>query len=278
MSNMGNIKQSTTIHCMNITAKPRIVAVAAGAAFCLFAQASFAVTLEGNPFRPTGANYTLTAVQGINPSVPLGATGVSPQVNRDFEFQGSTGVSYDTGGGTLKDFGLGLYTDSAGKTQSTGLLTTYDSLVTASSVTITVEDFDIKAGKDTSFNSGKVEPGIVIFGTNHSILASLTPAQIFPLLVANNSVPSGASGDTWDLNFGALLNSIHLADQNISGFLLYADQSNGEKASSDPYLLVSIGNGIPTVPEPGTYMVGLSAIALALFNARKALKKKTPNA
>src|SRR4051812_29047611 len=106
----GNYKAGQLIHRMNN--KKYILASAAGA-LLVFAQVSSGVTLQGNPFRPTGANFTITAVQGISDANPQGVSGVSPQVNRDFEFQGTTGVSYDTGGGHLTDFGLGLYTSGA---------------------------------------------------------------------------------------------------------------------------------------------------------------------
>ncbi len=219
-----------------------------------------AVFLRGQPFTPTGANFSMSAVQGINPSQPQGATGVSPQVNGDFEFKDSIGVSYDQGGGKLKDFGLGLYQDSNNALQSTGLRINYNQLVKASSITITVEDFDIKVG-DSFFNPNKVEPGIILFGPGGSVFASLSPAQIFPYLTPNTTTGQ-ARGDVWDLNFGNVLNGLHIADGPISGFLLYADQLNGEKANSDPYLLVAVGNGIPQVPEPANYVAGIAAIVM----------------
>ena len=61
-----------------------------------------AVVLLGQPYTPSSdANYTISAVQGIDASDPLGKSDFNPQVNRDFEFQGAIGVSYDTGGSKL---------------------------------------------------------------------------------------------------------------------------------------------------------------------------------
>jgi hypothetical protein len=222
------------------------------------ARATF---LRGQPFTPTGANFSMSAVQGINPSQPQGASGLHPQVNGDFEFKDSIGVSYDDGTGKLKDFGLGLYQDSNNALQSTGLRINYNQLVKASSITITIEDFDIQAGKDTFFNPNKVEPSIILFGPGGSVFASLNPSQIFPYMTLNTTTGT-KNTDVWDLNFGNVLNGLHIADGPISGFLLYADQLNGEKANSDPYLLVAVGNGIPQVPEPANYVAGIAAIVM----------------
>ena len=52
--------------------------------------------------------------------------------------------------------------------------------------------------------------------------------------------------------------------------------AHGEKPNSDPYLLISIGNGIPAVPEADTYMVGLFGIGVALVSVKK-LKKSRAN-
>src|SRR5690349_11399874 len=163
-----------------------------------------ATFLRGQPFTPNGADFSMSAVQGIDASHPTGQTGFSPQVNGDFEFKDSIGVSYDQGGGKLKDFGIGLYQDSSKNTFSTGLRINYNQLVQASSVTITIEDFDIQAGKDTFFNPKKVEPSITLFGPNGSVFATLNPQQIFPYMTPNTTAGS-KSTDVWDLNFGAVL-------------------------------------------------------------------------
>ena len=237
---------------------------------CSSAHATF---LRGQPYTPTGANFSISAVQGINSSNPTGISSFHPQVNGDFEFKNSIGVSYDDGTGHLKDFGLGLYQDSAHNTFSTGTMISYNQLVKASSITITIEDFDIQAGHDTFFKTGKVEPSITLFGPGGSVFANLTPTQIFPYLVLNNAA-AGAKDDTWDLNFGAVLNGLHLADGPITGFLLYADMLNGEQANSDPYLLVAVGNGIPQVPEPANYVAAIAAIVILGVSQMTVLRRK----
>jgi hypothetical protein len=236
-----------------------------------------ATFLRGQPFSPTGADFQISAVQGINASQPTGATGFHPQVNGDFEFKDSIGVSYDDGTGKLKDFGIGLYQDAAKSTQSTGLMVTYNQLVKASSVTITIEDFDIQAGKDTFFNSKKVEPSITLFGPGGSVFAQLSPTQIFPYMTQNTTAGS-KSTDVWDLNFGAVLSGLHLADGPISGFLLSADMTNGEQANSDPYLLVAVGSGIPEVPEPANYVAGIAAILMLGLSHLTVLRRKRATA
>lgn len=234
-----------------------------------------AVVILGQPYNPGGdANFTITAVQGIDSSNPTGKTGFNPAVNKDFEFPNAIGVSYDKGNGTRTDFGIGLYAGPGNVTQSTGLRIDYTSLVTASSITVTVEDFDISAGKDKFFNPNKVEPTLLLLGANNTVFASANPTQLFSAL----SPAAGAlKGDTWTLDFAKVLQNLNLADGQISGFILGADMANGEKPNSDPYLLVSVGNGIPVIPEADTYAVGLFGIAVAFASARK-LKRRTSSA
>ena len=232
------------------------------------ASSAHAVVLLGPTFTPTGANFQITAVQGITDSTPLGATGVSPQVNQDFEFQGSTGVSYDTGGGHLTNFGLGLYSGANNSILSTGLRVDYNNLVTASSIVVTLEDFDIQAGHDTFFNPQKVEPTVLLLGDNNAILGKANPTQIFSALQSTGK-------DVWNLNFAQLLNNLNIADGPIRGFILAADMSAGEKPNSDPYLMINVGNGIPTVPEADTYMVGLFGIGIAAASVLRSLKRRS---
>jgi hypothetical protein len=260
---LGLIKLAATqkmkISTIEFATKRSLTIALLGLAIVLVTPNAQAVFLRGQPFTPTGANFTISAAQAINASHPTGTSGFNPQVNGDFEFQNSIGVSYDQGNGHLKDFGIGLYQDSAHNTQSTGLRINYNQLVQASSVTITIEDFDINTG-DTFFKTGKVEPSITLFGPGGSVFATLSPTAIFPHLVANTS--HGSNTDVWDLNFGAVLSSLHLADGPITGFLLYADALNGEQTNSDPYLLVAVGPGIPTIPEPSNYLAGLAALVM----------------
>ena len=251
--------------------------LAAGALFVLSSTAN-AVMVQGNPYVPPGANFQIFALQGIDSSNPTGQSGFSPQVNTDFEFTPSIGVSYDQGGGSLKDFGLGLYSNASNQIQSTGLNVQYHQAVDAASVTITVEDFDISS-KSTFFNPNKVEPTILLLGPNNTVVAHASPKDIFPNLTQNTTSGS-KSTDIWNLNFGQLLNSLHLQDTSITGFVLSADMANGEIPSSDPYLLVAIGSGIPAVPEVTNYLAGVVAIAFAgLFHLRQfQLRRKTAKA
>ncbi|HZI31252.1 MAG TPA: hypothetical protein VFF11_02855 [Candidatus Binatia bacterium] len=251
----------------------RNVCLALAIGLAIATQNARATFLRGQPYIPTNADFTISAVQGINPANPTGASGFHPQVNGDFEFKDSIGVSWDDGTGKLKDFGLGLYQDNSKNTFSTGLQINYNQLVQASSVTITVEDFDIQPGKDTAFNPKKVEPGILIFGQNGNVFANLNPTQIFPYLKPNTSAGQ-AKGDVWDLNFGDVLSGLKLADGPISGFLLYADMLNGEQANSDPYLLVAIGNGIPQVPEPASYLAIIAVLLMLGGSHLTVLRRK----
>ena len=240
-------------------------ALLAAGALVVASSSANAVLLQGNPFIPAGANFQIFALQGIDSSTPTGKTGFSPQVNRDFEFAGATGVSYDQGNGHLTDFGLGLYFNAQQQVQSTGLNIQFNGLVNASSVNITVEDFDIKLGA-TFFNPQKVEPGILILGPNKTVIASASPTDIF----GNLTPHSGKTSDVWDINLGQLLTTLKMSDTAISGYILYADATGGERPNSDPYLLVSAGNGIVVVPEFGNYIAGLAAIAFAgLFHVRQ---------
>src|SRR5690349_9263085 len=83
------------------------------------AQNAHATFLRGQPFTPANANFSMSGVQGINAAHPTGVNFSKTQVNGDFEFKDSIGVSYDDGTGHLKDFGLGLYQDNSHNTFST---------------------------------------------------------------------------------------------------------------------------------------------------------------
>lgn len=248
------------------------ICIVVALAFAISAQTAHATFLRGQPYTPTGADFTMTAVQGIDAAHPNGNSSFNPQINGDFEFKDSIGVTYDQGGGHTKDFGLGLYQDSAHNTVSTGIRVNYNELVSASSITITIEDFDIQAGHDTFFKTGKVEPSITLFGPGGTVFANLTPTAIFNNMTVNTT--PGNPTDVWDLNFGKVLASMHIADGPISGFLLYADALNGEQNNSDPYLVVAIGNGIPQVPEPANYLAGLAAILMLGISHMTVLRRK----
>ena len=225
----------------------------------------------GNPYTPTGASYTITAKSGINSTNGSGGTSNGAQVNSDFEFKGTLGVAYTPTGGKLTEFGLGIYKDGT-TTFSTGLDVQLHQQSFASNVTITLADFDLKSTA-TFFNPGKVESSILVYGANHVVLFSANPSDVFKALTPSTGQ---TTEDYWDLNFGTLLsNAGQSANTPISGFLLYADSTNGEKVPSDPYFLVAVNGGIPVVPEPSTYIGGAALIAFLIgMHARAVLKKK----
>src|SRR4051794_7629717 len=82
-----------------------------------------AATHLGNPYVPQGANFTVSGLQGIDSANLLGQSGFSTQVNQNFEFKGTLGVTYqkDDKGGKLSDFGLGLYQTASKAIESTGI-------------------------------------------------------------------------------------------------------------------------------------------------------------
>ena len=213
-----------------------------------------AVILLGNTYAPAGANYTITALSGINAANPFGTGGAAAQVNQNFEFPGDIGVSYPNGA-ALTNFGLGLYQPggAGGATFSTGLNIQYKAPggVAASSASVRLEDFDIRAdaaGNPAAFNPNKVEPSFLILGPGNAIIASATPADLRP----NMHLVAGTT-DQWDVDIGGLMTTLGKpANTNISGVVLYADTTNGERANSDPYLLVSVAN--PGVPEPSSFL------------------------
>jgi hypothetical protein len=260
---------------MNITSNPSSKKYLCGwsagilgvSALLSFSHAQAAVIRQGPTYTPTGADFTISALQGIDSSTPFGKSGFAPQVNNNFEFTPSIGVTYDKGG-TLTDFGLGLYADASGQTQSTGLKITYGQAVLASSISITVEDFDIKTGV-TGFNPQKVEPGIILLGATGNTIANFTPSQIFPVLT-----PTGKAGsDIWTVDFSQLLSNANISDTSASGFILYADATAGEKPNSDPYLLLSVGNGTMTsVPEVSTVLPLLGVLGFVTTRRRKAAR------
>lgn len=226
------------------------------------------VTRVGGTITPPGANYSITALQDIHAGNPTGAGSFAPQVNHDFEFAGSTGVSYQDSKGNLKDFGIGLYDAGGHTTRSSGLRIDYTAPVLASSVTITVEDFDINTNA-TFYNSGKVEPGMLILGPGGTVIATATPTQIFPTM--HNAAAPGSKVDIWTINLGDLFNQLSLADGPVSGVVLFADAANGEQPNSDPYLLISVSNG-QQVPEPAAWaLLGIGAlVATFRFRSHKA--------
>jgi hypothetical protein len=244
-------------------------------ALCIAATPANATVDLGNPYAPAGASYTITAKSGINSTNGSGGTSAGAQVNQDFEFKGTLGVAY-TGSsgknaGKQTEFGLGIYSD--GGTFSTGLDVHLNQPSVASSVSITLADFDLKSTA-TFFNPNKVEASILVYGANNTVLFSADPAAVFAALSPSTGQ---TTEDYWDLNFGKLLsNAGQSSNTSISGFLLYADSTDGEKVASDPYFLVSVNGGIPVIPEPSTYVGGAVLVAFLIgMHARAVLKKKS---
>jgi hypothetical protein len=225
-------------------------------------SARAATILLGNPFRPTGADFLIYGLQGVDLSTGHGQGGVHPQVNIGFEFPDGIGVSYDTGGKSLTNFGIGLYSDTQHNTQTTGLSLLYDQLVHANSLIVRLEDFDLMS-TSPFFNPMKVEPGVLLLGPTGNVIADALPTDIFSALTPVQGGKKG-SADTWDLSFATLLNNLHMQDTAISGFVLYADRTDTEHVPSDPYFLVSANNGTP-IPEPATYFMCIAAFFFALI-------------
>src|ERR1700693_2943448 len=92
-----------------ITKQGLLPALVAGILALVSVNANATVQLT-NPYTPTGADYTITASQGINGTNGSGGTSNGAVVNSDFEFKGTLGVSYSpTAGGKFTDFGIGIY-------------------------------------------------------------------------------------------------------------------------------------------------------------------------
>ena len=253
-----------------ISKQAMLPALVAGVLALVIASANATVQL-GNPYTPAGADYTITAKQGVNSTNGSGGTSTGAVVNQDFEFKGTLGVSYSpTNNGNFTDFGVGIYS-SGGSTFSSGLQITYHQPALASSASVTLADFDLHSNA-TFFNPQKVEASVLVFSGANTF--SFDPAQVFAALT-NTTGPNG-NEDYWNLNFGKLLtNAGQNANMTINGFLLYADSNNGEHVGSDPYFITSIG-GIVPVPEPSTYIGGLAIVALLIAaHAKAVLKRKS---
>lgn len=261
----------TAANKLQIATKATLTLLGASALLLAVSPAYATVDL-GNPYTPTGASYTITAKQNVNSVNGSGGTSTGAQVNQDFEFKGTLGAAYTTAAGKKTEFGIGIYSDG-GSTFSTGLNISLHQPSIASSVNITLADFDLKSTA-AFFNPNKVEASILVYGLNNTVLFSADPTAVFKALTPSTGQ---TSEDYWDLNFGTLLaNAGQSANTTISGFLLYADSAHGEKVPSDPYFLVAVNGGIPQVPEPSTYIGGAALIALLIgAHTRAVLKKKT---
>jgi len=221
----------------------------------------------GSTYTPAGANYTITAVQGIDASNPLGISGVSPQVLQNVEFAGSIGVGYVQSNGTVNQAsGLNIYNNgTTAGIQSTGLNVKYNSAVTASSINVVTEDFDIKSGGAFG-TAGKAEPQITLFGANGAVIGTASPTQI----LASNPTFSSTNDGTYSINLGSVLNALgQSSDTSISGYLLSAPNLTGTLQgpnTNDPYFLVSTTNGAPppAVPETSAFLPLLLVLGVVI--------------
>jgi|1185.fasta_scaffold77701_2 hypothetical protein len=217
------------------------------AALLLFVTVTLHAALVdlGPTFTPTGANYSITALQN-------GVSGAA-HVNRGFEFSDGIGVSYVNSSNHLTPFGIGLY----GTNLSTGLRIDYNSAVIGA--TVTLEDFDISGNLPFNF-ARKVAPFITFLGAGGSVIGQATPQQI-------RGAMTSVGNDVWQVD----LNQLHSGA--INGFILSADFANGERVPSDPYFM-TVAGGCPVVPEvanmiPIGLLVGTS-IALEIRRRRRA--------
>jgi hypothetical protein len=134
---------------------------------------------------------------------------------------------------------------------------------------IVLADFDIAGSvigvSHPVFNPGKVEPSMLIFGQTGDVIGSYGPSDLAAVMTWNGKY---LAEDTWNLNLASLK-----PNTNISGFLLYSDwtASVNEKIPSDPYFILSVGNG-SQVPEPGLPL--LLALGLASVGAFRLWTKK----
>ena len=241
---------------------------------CFAAKTS--VTDLGQAYTPPGANFSISALQGIDANGGGGTTN-GASVIQNFETVSTYGVSYTDSKNKVQDFALGIYGTAgkgphqAGSIFSTGLEVDYFQPVLASSTSFVLTDFDLKSGA-SGFLSNKVEPSLLLLNTDGSIFASATPAQIFPNLTAVADPLGGNGGDWYNLNTAGLLSTLGQADGAIGGVILYADQSNGEKVGSDPYQLYSVGNGTTVVPEPGSgFLVVVIGCGVLLRSRKRSL-------
>jgi hypothetical protein len=212
-------------------------------------------TLElSQPYTPSGAAYSITALQGINPASPQSSgTSIGANPNLNFEFQTGIGVNYTAPNNKKTDFGIGLYDGStAAGTQatSTGLHINFNQLETSNGLTVTLGDFDVTTPSGL-FNQDKVAPTLTIYGAGNVVLGEFSAAQLIPDMTLISAIDPITKVDTWSLNIGALLP----ANTAVQGYTLAADLTNGkgtaEHVPSDPYFIANVGTTTP-VPEPGS--------------------------
>lgn len=257
----------------------------------------------GSPFTPAGANFSLTALQGGTPdaSTITGSSTAGAQVSIGGELQTlgqppqptGFGVSVLGPNGQLnfnQQEGLGLYQPSGGNSVAAdGLLITYTGPVTASSVTLTLADFDLNVHNITagttaaqglmannqpvSFLHDKVSPQILIQTAGGTVINVDPISNASSLILKSMEFASTqTNADTWTINIGTLLNglgvnpntaitSIDLTESKNAVF----DNNNGQPQSlttnSDPYFLIAAANGT-VVPEPSSIALIIGAVVV----------------
>jgi hypothetical protein len=249
-------------HIQRSSIAKRLVTPALVAVTLLAVSSANAVIEHGNPYTPPGAGFSIFAEQNVNLSTGNGQGG-TPQVNENFEDTAGLGVQYTNSSNMQVDFGIGLYDTTP---PTTGLKIVYNQGVLASSITARLSDFDLMQNSTTFNYAQKVAPGILLLGPSGNVIANALPQDIH--LGTSSSAFTWVTGfmtDTWDLSFHQLLINLGMADTAISGFVLYADHTNGETANSDPYFLRSATNGITTVPESGAYLPVIAALVFGLM-------------
>jgi hypothetical protein len=162
-------------------------------------------------------------------------------------------------------------------------LVQFGAAVSTSTTTITMEDFDIidggghsgpkgpaappgpvappgptaPGGSSEGFLPNKVEPGLLILGSGNSVLANATPDEILAAMVQTSTSNDG----TYSLNVGTLLSDMHINDSSMSGYVLFADDTNGETVPSDPFEMKSVSAPVGATPEP----VSLAALGFGVM-------------
>lgn len=247
------------------------------AAAMLLAMTTFSVAAPielGQPYTPTGENYSITALQNLTPlTLDYGiSSGANPNVN--LGFQGGFGVRYTNADGVLTDFGIGLYDACCApgiQVASTGLNITFDHLVYSHGLSATLGSFGLNEFS-TDAAPDRVAPTISIYGDGGSLLGNFSTADILAdhaiqLLSSHDPI---AQTDLWRLNLDALVGS----NTMISGFTLGADTHNGGGSlmavPSNPYYFVSASGGdCAMIPEPGSAFLILTAGLGALIITRR---------